>query len=85
MKRRRYELGLAGLSIEWAAAILGFTLLGVWLDRRWESAPWAVVICASLGFVGGTYNFIRSAQKAARRAQDRALEQKKKGDAGGEG
>ncbi|MFQ5351195.1 MAG: AtpZ/AtpI family protein [Thermoanaerobaculia bacterium] len=72
MKRRRYDLGLAGLGIELAASVIGFTLLGLWIDRRWQTAPWAVVICASIGFVGGMYNFIRSAQKAARKAERRA-------------
>lgn len=76
MKRRRYDLGLAGLGIELAASVIGFTLLGLWIDRRFETAPWAVVICASIGFVGGMYNFIRSAQKAARRAQRAAAERR---------
>ena len=69
MRRRRYQLGLAGLGIELAASVIGFTLLGLWIDRRWGTAPWGVVTCASIGFVGGMYNFIRSAQKAARRAE----------------
>ncbi len=76
MKRRRYDLGLAGLGIELAASVIGFTLLGLWIDRRFETAPWAVVICASIGFVGGMYNFIRSAQKAARRAQQAAADRR---------
>lgn len=71
MKRRRHDLGLAGLGIELAASMIGFTLLGLWIDRRWETAPWAVVICASIGFVGGMYNFMRTALKAARRDQNR--------------
>lgn len=72
MKRRRYDLGLAGLGIELAASVIGFTLLGLWIDRRYDTAPWAVVICASIGFVGGMYNFIRLAQKAARRDGQKA-------------
>lgn len=76
---RRQQLGLAGLGIELAASMIGFTLLGLWIDRRWETAPWAALICATIGFVGGMYNFIRSAQKAARRAAERQL----RGDAEG--
>ena len=74
MRRGRYDLGLAGLGIELAASVIGLTLLGLWIDRRWETAPWAVVICASIGFVGGMYNFIRSARRAAREAERRARE-----------
>lgn len=76
IKDRRYEMGLAGLGMELAASVIGLTLLGLWLDRRWESAPWALVVCATIGFIGGMYNFIRSAQKAARRAERRAREER---------
>ena len=74
MKKRRYDLGPAGIGMEWAASVIGLTLLGLWIDRRWGTAPWALVICFTIGFVGGTYNFIRSARKAARRAERRARE-----------
>lgn len=70
-RRRRYDLGLAGLGIELAAAVVGLTLVGLWIDRRFATAPWAVVICASIGFVGGMFNFVRSAQRAARRDAER--------------
>ena len=83
MKQRRYDLGLAGLGMELAAAVIGFTLLGLWIDRRWETAPWAVVICASIGFVGGMYNFVLSAQKAARKAASRALGREEGNDSEG--
>ena len=72
MKRKRYDLSLAVLGTEWAAAIIGFTLLGLWIDRRWETAPWGVMICLAIGFVGGTYNFILAAQKANRESAERA-------------
>jgi F0F1-type ATP synthase assembly protein I len=85
MKRRRYDLGLAGLGIELAASVIGLTLLGLWIDRRWETAPFAVVICASIGFVGGMYNFIRSARNAARRAENEAGERKARHGKGVEG
>ena len=68
MKRGRHDLRLAGLGIELAASVVGLTLLGLWIDRRWQTAPWGVVICASIGFVGGMYNLIRSARKAAERS-----------------
>ncbi len=71
MGRRRYDLGLAGLGMELAAAVIGLTLLGLWIDRRWATAPWGVVICAAIGFVGGLYNFIRSAQRAMERQRER--------------
>lgn len=75
-KRRRYDLGLAGLGIELAAAVVGLTLLGLWIDRRWATAPWATVICAAIGLVGGLLNFVRSAQRAAARDAERSRDER---------
>lgn len=80
-RRRRYDVGLAGLGIELAASVIGATLLGLWIDRHWQTDPWGLVICASLGFVGGMYNFIRTAQKAARESQ-RPAERASRGEDG---
>ncbi|MEE8277521.1 MAG: AtpZ/AtpI family protein [Thermoanaerobaculia bacterium] len=64
-KPRRFPIRLAGLGLELAAAVVGLALLGIWIDRRYGSDPWGVVICASIGFVGGLYNFVRAAIRAA--------------------
>ena len=69
MKKKRYDLSLAMLGFEWAAAIIGFTIVGIYIDRYFESAPWGVLICVAIGFVGGTYNFIKAVQRAMRDAQ----------------
>lgn len=82
--RRRYDLSLAGLGIEWAASVFGLTFLGIWIDRRWQTEPWGVVICASIGFVGGTVNFIRSVLRAARDVERRAAEDRRARGAGNE-
>jgi ATP synthase protein I len=58
---RTSGLRLAGVGIEFAAAVAGLTLLGYWIDRRFGSAPWGVLIGAAIGLVGGTYNLIRQA------------------------
>ncbi len=64
-------MGLAGLGLELAAAVLGATLLGYWIDRQLESEPWGVVIGALVGIVGGLYNFIRQASRAAQQGRRR--------------
>ena len=56
---------MAGMGLELAAAVIGFTLLGIWIDRRYDSEPWGVLICAAIGVVGGLYNFVRAALAAA--------------------
>lgn len=57
---------LSGLGIEFAGAVGGFALLGYWIDRRWDTEPWGLLICVALGLVGGTYNLIREAIAATR-------------------
>lgn len=56
----------AGLGVELAAAVGGLSLLGYWLDRRYGTSPWGLLICFAIGLVGGMYNFIRAAYRAFR-------------------
>lgn len=74
-RKRRYDLRLAGLGIELVASVVGLGALGWWIDRTQQTDPWGLVICATIGFVGGMYNLIRSAQKATREAERRAREE----------
>jgi F0F1-type ATP synthase assembly protein I len=64
---RRKGLRLAGIGMELAAAVLGLTLVGYWVDRHFGTAPWAVVIGAVVGLLGGMYNFLRQALGAVKR------------------
>jgi len=52
---------LATIGVELAAAIIGFALLGYWIDYHFKSSPWGLLICALLGITGGLYNLIRQA------------------------
>lgn len=61
---KRPAIGLtryAGMGVELAGAIAGLTLLGYWIDRHYGTEPAGVIIGASIGIVGGMYNFIRQA------------------------
>lgn len=60
--------GLAGLGLELAAAVAGFSLMGYWIDHKFETEPWGIIICASIGIVGGLLNFVRAANEAVRRS-----------------
>ena len=55
---------LTSMGVELAAAMIGFTLVGLWIDRRYATEPWGVAIGAILGLVGGMYNFLRQALRA---------------------
>jgi F0F1-type ATP synthase assembly protein I len=46
-----------------AGAGLG-ALLGIWIDRKWHSGPWGVLIGTFLGIAAGMYLLIKEAIKA---------------------
>ena len=62
-------LQAAGLGIELLGAILGFALVGYWIDKHFETGPWGLLICITMGFIGGFYNLIRASLKAFERAE----------------
>lgn len=53
------------MGFELAAAIVGLTLLGVWIDYRFKTGPVGVLVGAGIGVTGGLYNFIRAALRMA--------------------
>jgi F0F1-type ATP synthase assembly protein I len=62
----RQMWSLAGLGVEFAAAVGGLTILGWWIDRTFDTQPtWTIVGCA-VGFVGGLRNLIVAARKQFR-------------------
>lgn len=61
-------LRFSGIGVEFAGVVIGFTLIGLWIDRHYDKSPWGVVIGASLGLVGGMYNLIRESLKASKDA-----------------
>lgn len=52
---------LAGVGFELAAAVCGMCLAGYWIDLKFGTDPWALLIGAGLGITGGLYNLIRKA------------------------
>lgn len=72
-------LRFSGIGIEFAAAVAGFALVGYWIDRRYGSSPWGVLIGAVLGLLGGTYNLVR-ASLAAMKESDRDWRGSKRDD-----
>lgn len=63
--RRNGQSGLA-VGMYWATRIssVGFamvlpTALGYWLDSKWGTAPWLVVVGACLGFAAAMFDLIR--------------------------
>lgn len=60
----------------WASRIssIGFQFVvpagfGWWLDRRWGTAPWLLIVGALLGFLTGTLALVQLAKDAGRAAR----------------
>jgi F0F1-type ATP synthase assembly protein I len=52
---------------EFVAAVVGFTLIGFWIDYHYGSSPKALLIGLGLGLVGATWNLIRGSWTANRK------------------
>jgi F0F1-type ATP synthase assembly protein I len=59
----------SGVGLELAGAVAGFALVGYWIDRRYATDPWGLVVGLVLGMVGGLYNLVRESLQASREAE----------------
>jgi len=60
---------LARLGGELAAGLLAFVLIGLWVDHHWQTSPWGVLVGSILGLIGGMYNLVKQALRAARESE----------------
>lgn len=67
-----------GVGVEFAAALAVFALLGHWIDGKFQTRPWGLIVGAALGLVGGTYNLIRESMAAFKRLDQE--KQKRRGE-----
>lgn len=54
----RRSAGYVDLGLRLALVILGGTLGGWWLDKKWNTLPWLTLTGTALGLVAGFYWFI---------------------------
>ena len=59
----------SGVGLELAGAIAGFALVGYWIDRRYGTDPWALIIGVILGLIGGLYSLVKQSLQAVREAR----------------
>ena len=50
---------VAGVGLQFAAAIVLFLFLGRWLDSRLGTEPWLLLLGVVIGAVGGFYSMYR--------------------------
>jgi F0F1-type ATP synthase assembly protein I len=54
----------SGAGIELAGATAGLALVGYWIDGKYGTAPWGILIGVFIGLVGGLYNLVRESLAA---------------------
>ena len=52
---------LVGVGFEFALMVAVMTLIGWYLDRRWNCSPWLLIAGAAIGFAGGMWILIKAA------------------------
>ena len=63
----RTPWALASAGTELAGGVVVLALLGWWLDRRWGTSPWLLLLGTLLGAVGGVYNLWKMGRRVFRR------------------
>ena len=52
-----------GLGMQLAATVGFMLLLGYWLDKKFETSPWLLLVFSFLGIISGLYNFLKTVIK----------------------
>jgi ATP synthase protein I len=59
----------AGIGVQFALTILVFVFAGIWLDRRFGTTPWLLLVCVFAGAGGGFYSMYRRVTASQRDAK----------------
>jgi hypothetical protein len=65
VREQRSSFKYAGVGIQFGLAISLFALLGRWLDVRFGTGPWLLLVGVLLGFGGGTYSLLKKFSNGA--------------------
>ena len=57
----------AGAGLQLAMVLVAFMFLGIWLDNRFHTSPWFVLICVFAGAGAGFYSIYRRLMGSAKR------------------
>ncbi|MDR1123393.1 MAG: AtpZ/AtpI family protein [Elusimicrobiota bacterium] len=58
---------IAGLGVEFALVMCAGFFGGQWLDKRYNTSPWLLILCCCAAFALALYLVVRSARSAAGR------------------
>jgi len=65
VREQRSSLQYAAVGIQFGLTISLFALLGRWLDGRFGTSPWLLLLGVLLGFGGGTYSLLKKVSSSA--------------------
>jgi len=73
----------SGVGLELAGATAALALVGYWVDGKFGTSPWGILIGVFIGIVGGMYNMVKESLAAVREAQkdDAARQEDERNDA----
>jgi ATP synthase protein I len=52
-----------GLGMQLAVTVGVMVLLGYWLDNKFQTNPWLIIIFSFLGIISALYNFLKTVIK----------------------
>jgi F0F1-type ATP synthase assembly protein I len=62
-KGRQSPLIFMTAGIEFTGACAGLALIGWWLDGKYETAPWLMLVGLAMGLIGGTYKLYNTGKQ----------------------
>jgi len=60
----------AGIGLQFAASIVLFLYAGQWVDRRWGTAPWGLLVGVLVGASAAFYSMYRRLMADLRREEE---------------
>jgi F0F1-type ATP synthase assembly protein I len=52
---------VAALGLQTAVGVVLGAVVGIWIDKKYKSDPWGILIGSGLGFLSGLYLLIKEA------------------------
>lgn len=59
----------SGLGVQFAATVGIFALAGRWLDGRWNTSPWLLIVGVFLGFALGLLSMVKKLPSSPRTSE----------------